>query len=635
MPVPNSTGPSGASTTDQVELPRVEANRGAIKVDDRLPLCLSANRGHLGLEFCEPVEIGPIVVEKLVLAFENLRFPLDLSGGVPAFRHRRGQLQRISLSFELSRLRQWLEPRIRSVLGALDRPLDLWLTPGGIGFGWVRDSCAVAGELHWVPRGADARFVVDAVRGIDPGQVVFAKVVRTLDAALSDKFSRHGRIWTCRQVGRKISRSLLPAAGARAPSSDAVNFGLLSTEVDRVRIELDTHIGENALSPSALRALEFAELVANADNALVRGQLEQAREEYIRVLEQAPRHRELVMIIAEMDFLAGGREHAALGLLNETLPAISAGRIGAELLDLVGDRNGAVEALETMIRGERYAPLRALLHLRKARLEIGLKSPVKTLDEAVAAAPTLASVRWVRFEARAQRGDVDGALADAQFLETCASGAREKFGACIRCGTAFIGAGLNMQATRFFERALRYRPDDSKAAVGLARSFINVGQPLRAITLLERAVASTNSSGQTDPHAQLLLANLVATEIADLPQAIARVRQISAGSEVAVEARLWEARWRQKLGDIVGASVAWARMREQVELGQEVDGSSLWLTEAAIFERDTRHDLQSAERHAAIALRISPHDDKIIVLYREIAAAVATVASNATRSPTS
>lgn len=83
-------------------------------------MCLSANRGRLGLELREPVEIGPLVVENLVLAFENLRFPLDLSGGVPVFRHRRGQLQRILFSLDLSRLRQWLEPRIRNVIGALD-----------------------------------------------------------------------------------------------------------------------------------------------------------------------------------------------------------------------------------------------------------------------------------------------------------------------------------------------------------------------------------------------------------------------------------------------------------------------------------------------------------------------------------
>ncbi len=524
MLVHNSSGPFGVSTTDRVEPSRVEGARAPVRVNERLPLCLSANRGRLGLELCEPVEMGPLVVENLALAFENLQFPLDLSGGVPAFRHKRGKLQQISISLDLVRLRRWLEPRIRSAVGALERPLDFWFTNTGIGFGWVRESSAVAGEMLWVPRGADARLVVDGVRGLNPEQVVFAKVIRTLDAALTDIFSRRGRVWTCRQVGRKISRLLLPAAGARAPCADAVNFGLLSSNVDRVRIDLDTNIVENALAPSALRALELAELVANADDALVRGQLEQAREEYIRALEHAPRHREVVLIIAEMDFLAGGREHAALGLVNETLPAISAGRIGAELLLLLGDRNGALEALDTTIRSERYPPLRALLQLRKATLESEVRSRMKTIDEAVAAAPTLATVRWVRFEARAKRGDVDGALADAQFLETCTAGSPSKFGVCMRCGLTLFDAGLCREATRYFERALRYRPDDCKAAVGLARSFVSVGQPLRAITLLERAIAKADLSEPTDAQAQLLLACLLAKETADFPQAVARVR---------------------------------------------------------------------------------------------------------------
>jgi tetratricopeptide (TPR) repeat protein len=467
---------------------------------------------------------------------------------------------------------------------------------------------------------------MDRVRGIDPGQVVFATVIRAFDAALADLFFRQGRIWTCRQVGRRISMNLLSAAGARAPCTDAVSFGLLSSDVDRVRIELDTRLGDNAHAPSVVRALEFAGLVAAADDALVQGQLGQAREAYMQALEQAPRHRELVLAVAEMDVLAGGREHAALGLLSETLPAVAAGRIGAELLELTGDRQGALEALDTAIRNERYSPLRALLYLQKAKIESQTGSVSKSLDEAVAAAPTMATVRWVRFEARAKRGDVEGALADAQFLETCTGGSRAKFGVCLRCGQSLYDAGLCQQAAHFFERALRYRPDDCKAAVGLARSFVNVGQSLRAIALLERATASTGSIEPSDPHAQLLLACLIAKEIADLPQAVARVRQISAGSDVAVEARHWEARWRHQLGDIVGASVAWSRMRELVELGQRPSGATEWFLEAAIFERETRHDLPATERHLAAALLLAPHDNRLNALYRDAAASLAALA---------
>jgi len=626
--VPNSHGPSGVPLNPPLERTRSGEAVSATRLDERLPLCLAANRGRLGLELCEPVEMGPLVIENLVLTFENLRFPLDLSGGVPAFRHRRGTLQRISISFDLQRLQQWLEPRVRTVLGGLERPLDLWFTPTGIGFGWVCASNVITGELHWVPQGADARLVLDNVRGSISEQSAFAKAICTLDGVLAGKFLRVGRTWICRKVGQRVSRALLPAAGARAPAADGVKFGLLSTCVDGVKIDLDTHNHENTLVPAAIRALEFAELVSKADEALVNGQVEKAREEYIRSLERAPRHRELALIIAELDYCAGGREHAAMGLLSETMPALSAGRIGAELLEVLGDRRGALEAFDTAARGERYAPLRAMLQVRKASLEVDAGDRMRTLDEAVATAPTLIRTRWIRFEARARRGDMDGALADAQFLEACTSGIRAKFDVCLRCGTIMFDAGLSQQAGRYFEKALRYRPDSCGAAVGLARAFVNVGQPLRAITMLERALSNAAVDGSGDPSAQLLLACLVAKELADLPQSIARVRQIPATAEVAVEARLWEARWRHNLGDIVGASVAWARLRELVEIGQRSSGVKEWLVEAALFERDVRHDILAAERHLAVALRVAPLETRINALYREVAAGVAAAASS-------
>lgn len=607
--------------------PESGENAAHSPVDERLPLCLAANRGRLGLELCEPVELGPLVIEHLTLAFENLRFPLDLSGGVPAFRHRRGKLQRIAISVHWSRVRQWMESRIKSIVGSLERPLDLWRTNSGIGFGWVDQTSVLTGELHWVPQGADARLVLGAVRGIVPGQAAFAKAICALDAALSSAFKRNGRTWNCSQVGQRISRVLLPAAGARAPAAEGVNFGLLLPDVDCVRVELDTRNRENALDPAAIRALEFAELVTGADEALVGGDLDKAREEYVRALEHAPRHRELVLTIAELDFVVGGREHAAMGLLNEAMPAIAAGRIGAELLDALGDRRGALEAFDSAARTEPYAPLRALLQLKKAMLETDAGGRVKALDEAVASAPTLSTARWVRFEARANRGDIEGAMADAQFLETCTPGTRAKFEVCQRCGAIMLGAGLNQQSSRFFERALRYRPDSCAAAMGLAQAFVAVGQPLRAITLLERALTKAETDEREQPAAQLLLARLLAKETSDLPQSIARVRQIPATAEVAVEARHCEARWRRNLGDIVGASVAWARMRELVELGHRPTKVTDWLLEAALFEREERNDLRAAEQLLATALRVLPRDPKINSLYREIGASLAVTAA--------
>ena len=376
------------------------------------------------------------------------------------------------------------------------------------------------------------------------------------------------------------------------------------------------------LNSETVRALELADLAVSADDALARGELDGARAEYLRALEWAPRHHTLVQQVAELDLMAQGREHAALGFLNETMPAIAAGAVGAALLRMTGDAVGAIAALDAAIRNEVYAPLRATLQVRKASLENNAKSQHEALDAAVAAAPTLASIRWVRFETRAARADVIGALEDAESLEASANGLRQKREVCVRCGTTLYQAGLLQHASKFFERALRYRPEDPTAAVGLARSFIDVGQPLRAISLLERAIHHGDSDARSTAEAQLLLGCLLAKEANDLPQAIARVRQVPSDTPAAIQARMWEARWRQALGDLVGASGAWSRMRELVELGAHADMMTRWLVEASNFERLVTHDLNGAERHLAVALRVAPHDETINALYREVNAAL-------------
>jgi hypothetical protein len=142
--------------------------------------------------------------------------------------------------------------------------------------------------------------------------------------------------------------------------------------------------------------------------------------------------------------------------------------------------------------------------------------------------------------------------------------------------------------------------------------------------------------GRPDSDALLDLARLLADDLKDLPQAIARVREVSASSERMVEARRLEALWRSRIGDLAGASLAYARMREGVELGARTDArTAVWLVEAALFERDARKEVTAAELHLGVALRLSPHDPMIASRYREVAAELAEhlrKARDATRS---
>jgi tetratricopeptide (TPR) repeat protein len=603
--------------------PAESDERRVLSSDGRVPLRLTVTRGVLGLELYEPVDVAPLTVLALALVLPNLKFPVDLSGGVARFRHRRGDLERVELELPFDALTRFVAPRLKSVLKDVNRTL-VWGRSAGLGFGIAGGGAALAFDLLWAPSHGDARFAIARARGTGLSGPALGHAIRAVDSVLGDLGTRRGRLVTIPAVGALLGKSLLPAVGARAPGAERVRFGDLVVADDRVTVELDAELPPPALGVDAVRELELALLVADADERLATGDVDAAREGYVTALERGPRHPEIVRLVAEIDAAVGGRGEAALGLLVESLPAHRAGLVGAELLAKMGDLAGAREALREALRDEPFAPLAALAWCKLAALETNAADRRAALDAAVARAPGLAEARWARFEARLAFGDVNGALADAEHLEAIHSGARARHEACQRAARALLAHGYVKDSGRMFERALRYLPDDASATIGLARAFIEAGRRERAVALLERAIQLGERRGKPDPDALIDLARLLADEIRDLPQAIARVREVSAASERLVEARRLEALWRSRLGDVAGASLAYGRMREAVELGARTDAKTVeWLVEAALFEREARLEPASAERHLGVALRLAPHDPMVAARYREVSAELA------------
>ncbi len=597
---------------------------------DPVPLRLTVTRGSLGMELYEPVRLGPLTVDELSLSLPGLRFPVDLSGGVPRFRHRRGDLEHVRLVASTDELGGWLQSRVGALLGAPPRPLSVWARRAALGVGMVGERAALAFDLVWAPHEGDARFVVANARGVGLRGPALGVALRTVDSTVGQLGQRHGRVVHFAQAGLSIARWVLPSVGARSPATDRVRLGDLLAEGDRLSVELDSGFLPPAIDDDAARALELAELVSVPDDALATGDLDSARQGYLTALEQAPRHPEIVSLVAEIDLLSGDRAEAALGMIVESMQAVRAGWVGAELLARVGDLEAAREAVAEAARGERYAPLAALLWARMAALEPGPRRQLEALDRAVACSPSLPAVRWTRFEARVEKGRIEAALADAEHLEAAASGSRERHRACCRAARHMLEAGFVRDAGRMFERALRYLPDDADATAGLARALLEAGRAERAFSLLERAIELGGRQGRAVPEALMDLARLLAERLGDLPQAIARVRQVPGTASEGLEARALEGRYRSKLGDLVGASLAFSRLREGVELASEPGAASAqWLLEAGRFERDVRQDLASAERHLAVALRVSPRNRVIADEYREVAAVLA----DALRSP--
>ena len=591
--------------------------------DPPSPLRLTVTRGVLGLELYEPVELGPLRVVSLAVALTGLKFPVDLSGGIPAFRHRRGDLERVEVAIGRQRLGRFLEPRLRAVLGGLDEPPRLWPHEQGLGVGLLHGRQALAFDVLWAPDGGDLALLVANARGAGLSGPAMAYALRAVDSALGKWGHRKGRRWVVPELARRLACSVMPVLGARAPAAGRVRVGELRAADDELGFALDAAFAPAVLTPDALRTLELSGLCQDAEEALGGGSLDEARAGYLRALEQAPRHPELCRAIAAIDLAAGDRAEGALGLLVEGGQAVLSGAVAAALLARCGDPAAARSALAVAAQAEPFAPLAALWLAESAGHAISDDDRLSDLDHAVARAPALAAVRLDRLTLRLRLGQIDGALQDAEQLEAAARGARARFDGCRLVAELMLEAGFAREAGRQFERALRYVPDDVECTAGLGRALLRLGQPDRALSLFERA-ARLAEARQAPADVLIDLAKLLASHRRDLPQAIARVRQVRGDGPRRAEAVRWEAHWLASIGDLAGASLAYARLRERLAEQRPPDPNGAeWLLEAGRFEREQLGDVLAAERHLSVALRMAPRSERVARAYREVAALAA------------
>ena len=573
-------------------------------------LRLAATRGTLGLELDAPYALRPLRLAALSLTFPNIRFPIDLTGGVTRFRHRRGALARLVVDVSPDELTAWAAPRLRGLLR--DGTPELWLA-------------AVEGGLTLVPERA---------RGIGLGAPPHTLALRALAAALRGLAQVRGGALLVPDAAASLLYAALPAAGARAPSIAGVAWDVPRADEDRLRLEAQVDAAPPALPDRLVRASETRLLAADADDACYRNDTAAARDAYLSALERAPRHPEISERLAWLDTIAGDRAEAALSTLIDVTPAVDAGLLGAELLAAVGDVEGARGALTRAARAEPFGPLAARTWMRAAALAEDLGERLAALDEAVARAPALADARWARLAGRLAAADPRGALADAQHLEAAARGARPRHDIARRAARAFLAEGFANEAHRLFERALRYVPDDAEAVAGLARALAAQGASRRALDLYARALGLAERAGSPTSAVAVDLAKALVDVAADRPAAIARVRAVPASAPEAPEARLLEARWRAELGDLAGAGLAIGRLRDHAERdplagsGAPTPGTAAavraaamaaLLAEAAAIDERFRDDLAGAQRDLGLALRLAPRDGRLQAAFRRVA----------------
>jgi tetratricopeptide (TPR) repeat protein len=573
-------------------------------------LRLAVTRKGLGIELESPVVLAPgLLVEELTLSLPRLTFPVDLSAGVRRFRHRRGQLTSLALSLSRASITDGAGRALEGLLGR-ERPL-VSVVPSGTGaeVGVSSGTQAIAWHLGWAPLGRDLCFVVSSARGIGVRAPVHALALRATERLLEGLGKRRGSVFRVEDVPRFILHDVLPRAGARLPSTEGVSWTAVDLGPQGARLRAEAEGAVTPFEAGMVRALEVAGLLAEGDDALCDGDLEAARQCYLRALEQAPRQREMVLRLADLDRSVGGRVEAALGTLVAAFPAADAGPLGGELLAAIGDREGARVAYERAAAIEIHASLASLCLMEAAALAEQPAERATLLGGAVIRSPSLLEARWQRLDALLDLGDSRAALAEIEHLEAASAGLR-RVEALRRAGERLIQRGMGGLAVPIFERALRGQPADEEALSGLAQALSQAGEAPRAADALARVIGLAEARGAVRHDAVLALARVLSDGLGEHSLAIARARSIPPQAPEALEARWLEARSLARLGDRTRASLAFAVLRDGIERGlaSSPPEAARWLAAAAQFEQAERGDWQAARRHLGVALQLMPGD---------------------------
>ncbi|HEU4537410.1 MAG TPA: tetratricopeptide repeat protein, partial [Polyangiaceae bacterium] len=547
--------------------PGPAAGRGGPDAPFRLRLAVS--RHGVGLELDGFAQLSPWRIDELVWALPSVRLPADLSGGVSAFRHRRGRMVRASVSGSAEELERWAQLRLSeaALLGRARRPaLSLLPAEGGLGLCLSSDERALAWDVAWVPLGRDLRLVAHNARGLGLELPAHALALQATAALVREAaVTRRGSTFTLNDPASGLLRHVLPWVGARAPGTDELVWSSLEAGV-RWSAKASAGGLEPAIPAEAARALEVALLLVEADDALAEGQWEGARHGYLRALERAPNQREAATRLADLDRALERRADVAFGTLADAGALGGASCLEGELRRACGDREGAGVVLEAAAAAEPHAALAALALAAAAELAESEGRAAELLAAAVARAPTHLGVRAQRLARSLRSGDRRAALVEAERL-VAATELASRHDRLLEVGRAFAAAGQGDEAVSFFEQALRQRPEAPEALWALGEALAERGQVARAVELLGRALEGAGRAGLPLHGAEIALARALAEGLGELSTAVARLRDVPAGVEASPEARWLEGQYLARLGERAEASLAFARLRDELARG--------------------------------------------------------------------
>ncbi|MBI2388139.1 MAG: hypothetical protein HYV09_00870 [Deltaproteobacteria bacterium] len=612
-------------------------------------LQLAIGREGVGLELSRAVELGPVTLLHARSRLIGVGFPLDVSGGVDRFRHRRTTLEAFGLAVEHGPAERWLSTLTEGLIGR--GPAEariLWVAPPDVGVGesaaereervvWssgnVRleltgDATILACDLALAPQGSGLTLLAHRVRAIGvarpPSAIVGALLVRLARALEGEA---RGLRLELRDPTRAAAMQAFVTRGARIPSREELVVTRTAAAVERFVVELRR--GETPAAPSSVFVAldELDRFVGDADVALVSGDLDRARDGYVRALDRAPRHRAILTRLAEIDASVGERAEAALSWLRDaqrgrTRRGLDGNDLGRLLISAAmnerigahGRARGAWErgGQEAWDRGEPRLAARAFARAAGVCRDDDPQLAA-LLDRALAADPTEVDARWRR-AALLVRGREDArAMEDVQHLEAQAKGREARRRTLMRAASLWHAAGRIDRAVPAWERALRHAPEDRATVAGLGAALLASGETARGIGLLAHALTLPGDVAGRAP-ILLELARALAERVGDLPSAIARTREVSLDDPHAAWARALEGACRLQLGDPVGAEQAYAAAADIVERRGVPSGDAeavrqLFAGGARVSKGEGRVAL--AMRLAMAALSLAPDDPDV------------------------
>ncbi len=571
--------------------------------DAAVELQLAIGKRGLGIELSRPAKAGPVTVTELSLTLPSVRFPIDVSGGVRRFRHRRGTLERLTVELRAKDLvREWA-PRLAGLISRGAPDVVITPRPHGatVAMNDPESERALAFEVAVLAEHADLLVIPFSARGLGLPRPAIEIAARALQALLRGAASQKGVRFRIAAAYAKIARDLLPEAGARAPEAGHVRTAAMTPAGDAWILQGYRDAVEPEHSSDALLAAELSDQLADADEALLAKDDDRARVLYLHALSKLPRHAEVCARVADIDRLIHGREEAARGTLDDAPFGPATAWLSAELLERSGDGIGARLAFRRAADAEPVALLAAFGLARAALLESRPLDALALLDAAIARVPTHPILRERRARARLALGRLRDALSDYEELEAVSRGHRARHAVWMRAATAWLGAGHRAEAKPLFERALRFAPDDARSLAGLGVSMLASGQPARAIQLLGRAFSIPTREPPPDAY-RVDLAEALARELGDRAAAVARLGEVADDSDEAALARGLEGRFRREVDDASGASLAYARMRDVVlsrAVPERYKARIAELLREAIAFEERRNDLVLAASHRA------------------------------------